>query len=185
MNKLYFSLFLFLFTISSSVAAIDEVADKLPKDVITILPYSDYNFESTIKLPINLKVLERIKSEKDLYEGQIVKFKVAKDVVYKDKVIIERGLTVPAKVSIIIAHGMNGIPASVIFNDFIIENIDSTKISENYEISGQDRSLMVFPLKWALTVLPPTGSLTNFIMGGHAKLKTNEIITIYYYPEWK
>ena len=39
-------------------------------------------------------------------------------------------------------------------------------------------------MKWALTILPPSGSLTNFIKGGHAKLKTNEVIELYYYPDW-
>ena len=53
-----------------------------------------------------------------------------------------------------------------------------------YEVFGQDRSLIVFPLKWALTILPPTGSLTNFIKGGHAKVKTNKTITLYYHPNW-
>lgn len=79
---------------------------------------------------------------------------------------------------------MNGIPASIIFGDFKFENIDKNKIDYTYERFGQDRSLWVFPLKWALTILPPTGSLTNFIKGGHARLKTNKVIQLNYYPEW-
>ena len=71
--------------------------------------------------------------------------------------------------------------------DFIIRinNIKKGQLSQSFEIFGQDRSLFVFPLKWALTPLPPTGSLTNFIKGGHAKLSENKTITIYFYPEWK
>ena len=80
---------------------------------------------------------------------------------------------------------MNGIPASIVFKDFDISEIAKGQISDTYEIYGQDRSWLVFPLKWALTILPPSGSLTNFIMGGHAKLKTKKPIIVYYYPEWK
>ena len=80
---------------------------------------------------------------------------------------------------------MNGIPASIILKNFEIENIPKSKLSNTYELFGQDRSLIVFPLKWALTWLPPTGSLTNFIMGGHVRLKPRKKITIYYFPEWE
>ena len=80
---------------------------------------------------------------------------------------------------------MNGIPASIIFNIFDIEGINKNSLSDSYEASGQKRSLLVFPLKWALTPIPPTGSLTNFIKGGHARLKIKKPIVIYYYPEWQ
>ena len=67
--------------------------------------------------------------------------------------------------------------------DFEIEGLKKEQLTPYYEIFGQDRTLMVLPLKWVLTVLPPSGSLTNFIMGGHVKLKPKKHITIFYYPE--
>ena len=79
---------------------------------------------------------------------------------------------------------MNGIPASIIFDNFKIQGISSSQLDESFEVFGQDRSLWVFPLKWALTPLPPTGSLTNFIKGGHVKVKRGKILTIYYHPHW-
>ena len=72
----------------------------------------------------------------------------------------------------------------IIFDDFQVPNIKPNQITGMYEVYGQDRSLIVFPLKWALTIFPPTGSLTNFIKGGHAKVKTNKTITLYYHPKW-
>ena len=72
----------------------------------------------------------------------------------------------------------------IVFDDFEIEGVPKSKITQTYEVFGQDRSLLVFPLKWALTILPPTGSLTNFIKGGHAKVKLDDDITIFYYPNW-
>lgn len=186
MNKSFVVLF-FLFSTAFCNAEIltDEVAAKLPTYPIKPKVYTDYNFESTEKIPVNLKILEEIRSESDIYEGQIVKFKVVRDVVYKEKSIIPRGTIVTAKVSVIITSGMNGIPASVIFRDFEVQHIVAGQLSDSFEVFGQDRSLLVFPLKLALTPLPPTGTLTNFINGGHVKVKRKTPITLYYYPEWK
>ena len=180
MNKILVFLFLFLLGSLSSNAEqlVDEVANNLPRAVAQPVVYKDYDYESTVPI-------QNIKSELDLYEGQYLDFKVAKDVLYDNQIVFRRGEIIAAKVSVIISPGMNGIPASIVLKDFDIKDIADGQMSDSYEVFGQDRSLLVFPLKWALTILPPTGSLTNFIMGGHAKLKTKKPITVYYYPEWK
>ena len=133
---------------------------------------------------MQLSVIADIDSEKDIVEGQTVIFRVKNNVYQNGKKIIKKNDLVHSRVETIIKSGMNGIPASIIFGDFQFENLDSANFSDTYEKYGQDRSLWVFPLKWALTPLPPTGSLTNFIKGGHAKLKEKEEITIYYHPNW-
>ena len=143
-----------------------------------------YNFEGTEKVPIKLTIDKEILSEKDVYEGQIVNFKAVNSVKYNNVFIIRRGDIVPARVKVVISSGMNGIPASIIFDNFKIQGISSSQLDESFEVFGQDRSLWVFPLKWALTPLPPTGSLTNFIKGGHVKVKRGKILTIYYHPHW-
>ena len=120
-----------------------------------------------------------------MFEGQTIKFYTKTNLLYKNNVIIPKRTEVLADVKTIITSGMNGIPASIIFGNIRINNIKKGQLSQSFEIFGQDRSLFVFPLKWALTPLPPTGSLTNFIKGGHAKLSENKTITIYFYPEWK
>lgn len=186
MNKIIICLiFLLIGNCCFAEALRDDVAEKLirvqPKPEVHLA----YNYESTIKVPVTLKPLMLVKSEDELYEGQKIQFKVARDVLYKNKVVISRGTIATARVSIIITPGMNGIPASIILDKFEIDKIKSSQLTSRYEIFGQDRSLLVFPLKWALTILPPTGSLTNFIMGGHAKIKRKQVFTIYYYPEWK
>lgn len=188
MNKIIFTTLL-LFSISLpcfSEIVKDDFADAYFKNINLTKPepHLNYNYESTEKVPIRLHITEDIKNENSVYEGQPVTFRVVSDVVYRGKIIITKGTTVPARIETIIASGMNGIPASIIFGDFKFENIDADKIDYTYERFGQDRSLWVYPLKWALTILPPTGSLTNFIKGGHARLKTNKIIEINYYPEW-
>lgn len=145
---------------------------------------SEYNYDDTTIIPIYLQVLKKILSENDVYEGQTVRFRVVSDVVYENIVKVKAGSVVTARIETIITSGMNGIPASIIIGNFNIPNISQSQIDDSYEVIGQDRSLIVFPLKWALTILPPTGTLTNFIKGGHAKLGTNKTIKLNYHPNW-
>lgn len=184
MNKLLLFLILFIFPLSSNAELIiDEIATDLKeKEVQT---YTKYDFESTTKIPVKIKITTPINSEADMYEGEQVEFVVSENV--KDdsnKILIPKGLKLTATAKIIITSGMNGIPASIIFTDFKASDIKKGQFSESYEVFGQDRSLFVFPLKWALTPFPPTGSFTNLIKGGHAKLSSKKTIVIYYYPEW-
>lgn len=185
MNKFILFLVIFLNCAFCSAEIVnDDIADLLPEAVKQPVINENYNYESTERIPVKLKIMKPIKSEAEVYEGQYIDFKVVRDVLYNNKVLVRRGTIVPAKVSVIITPGMNGIPASIIFNDFDIEGVSKTQVSSSYEVTGQNRSLLVFPLKWALTILPPTGSLTNFIMGGHAKIKPKKHITLYIYPKW-
>jgi len=185
MNKFLILLILLLICPFSSAEFLeDEFANETLKDATPSYVHTNYNYENTDVVPIKLCINKNIKSEEELYEGQIVEFRLLKHVFYNNKILAKRGEIVPAKVKTIITSGMNGIPASIVFGDFQFKNIKPEQLTDTYEVYGQDRSLIVFPLKWALTILPPTGSLTNFIKGGHAKLKTNKTITIYYHPNW-
>lgn len=175
---------LFICTICYAEIVQDNVASLLPAYVKDAETYENYNFESTEKVSIKLKPIEDVKSELELMEGAVVKFKVIKNVVYNNNIVVRRGTIVPSTVQLIISTGMNGIPASIVVGDFKIDGIKSGQLTNNYEFVGQDRSLLVFPLKWALTPLPPTGSLTNFIKGGHAKIKIKKPIEIFYHPHW-
>ena len=185
MNRFFIILSLLLTCLTCSAEIIqDEFVLETLKNVPPPQTHTKYNYQDTDVVPVKIQITKRIKSEKDLYEGQTVQFRLVRHVIYKNKLIAKRGSIVTAQVKLIITSGMNGIPASIIFDNFKIPNIEPTQITNIYEVYGQDRSLIVFPLKWALTILPPTGSLTNFIKGGHAKLKTNETITLYYHPNW-
>ena len=143
-----------------------------------------YNYYDTTSIPIYLSITELLTTKHPVNEGQFVDFRVVKDVKYKNKIILKSGTIVPGRVETIITSGMNGFPAEIIVDDFQIPNIDSSKLVCTYYKKGQNRCLWVYPLKWALTIIPFVGSLTNFIKGGHAKIKPSDIVTIYYYPNW-
>ena len=190
MSKLVLVLIILTMFLLSTNKSYAVVEDELVKATLSNKniekPYTnlDYNYEDTETVDVKLSVLEDIKNEKYLHEGQIIKLRVVRDVKYDNKVVIKHGTIATAKVETIIANGMNGIPASVVLGDFNIEGVPWSKLTSTYEKFGLDLSLMVYPLKWALTILPPAGSLTNFIKGGHVKLKSKNVITIKYHPNW-
>jgi len=186
MNKILI-LGLLLFTASPGFAIVQDnlantylSADTVKKPAINV----NYDYSSTDIVPIRLQIIDPIKSEKHLYEGQIIKFQVTQDAGYKGNTIAKKGSIMTSRVETIITNGMNGIPASVVLGNFEINGLKSTCLSASYEKYGIDLSLLVFPLKWALTILPPTGSLTNFIKGGHVRISSRTPITVYYHPNW-
>ena len=185
MNKFFLILALLLISPFCRAEVLqDEFVIETLKNCTPPITHQKYNYEDLTKIPIKLELVGNYGTEADLSEGDEISFKLLKSIIYNEELIAPKGCKVTAKVGLIITSGMNGIPASIVLKDFKIRNIPQTKLTETYEIFGQDRSLLVFPLKWALTPIPPTGSLTNFIKGGHAKLKNGKVITIYYHPNW-
>ena len=144
-----------------------------------------YNFYDTACVPINLSITEEISTKNPIIEGETVKFRVVKDVRWQGKTILKAGDIVNAKIETVITSGMNGFPAEIIVDDFQIPNIEESQLISTYNKKGQNRCFWVYPLKWSLTLIPFAGSLTNFIKGGHAKIRPKDIVTIYYYPNWQ
>ena len=186
MNKTPYVLLFFLMCGCCAFAIQDDFVNTSLADKNLECPYyqEKYNYNDTTLIPVKLAIKNKVKSENDIYEGQELEFRVVENVVYNNKILVHSGTLATARVETIIANGMNGIPASVILGDFKVNGLESHKLTMEYEKYGVDLSLFVFPLKWLLTPLPPTGSLTNFIKGGHVKFKENEEILIYYHPNW-
>jgi len=187
MNKFILFAIIYMFIFAPKVNANimnDAVADELLKNKTIKAPQinNSYNYENLEHKPIKLRIINDVKTEQDLRDGDRLCFEVIQDVAYKGQKLAIKNEIVYATVETVIKNGMNGIPASVILGNFEFTNIESAKLQDEVEIYGNDLSWLVFPLKWALTFLPPTGSLTNFIKGGHVKIKENDIITIKYYP---
>ncbi|MCD8024235.1 MAG: hypothetical protein LUE64_01730 [Candidatus Gastranaerophilales bacterium] len=147
------------------------------------LPYvhTNYDYTSTKAMPIVLQITEKISTrDKTLYEGKKLYFNIV-DAPH----FINRRQKIEGRINMITSSGMNGVPYTIIVNDFNIPEIPKEKLKGEYQKSGLNMTWFVLPLKWALTPIPPTGSLTNFILGGHAKITPKDRITLWYYPEWK
>ena len=160
----------------------EEIQTNTQNTNISELPY---DYSSTEAIPIKLSIINEVSTKDGLIEGQKLKFKVLEDVYYENMPVVKKDDIITGTIETIITSGMNGFPAEIIVDDFEIASINSSQLISTYIKKGQNRCFWVYPLKWALTIIPFVGSLTNFIMGGHARLKTKDVITIYYFPKWK
>ena len=166
MNKIAF--FLLLFNLFFQVAKADL----------------DYDFSNTFSIPIKLSILEEVSTKKFLNEGELLNFKIIENVILNGETIVKKGEIIQGRIENIITSGMNGFPAEITIDNFKIPNIDSSKLISTYTKTGFNRCYFVFPLKWALTPIPFAGSVTNFIKGGHARIKPSDVIIVQYYPQW-
>jgi len=191
MNKIFLSLiicFLTAVSVQSEEFVTDFLADEYTAGKFYEQPavLKEYDFTDTDSVPIKLNTLETLSTrDKTLHDAQEIKLVVKSNAYYKNKLVVKKGEIISAKVETVISSGMNGIPYYIYIGDFKFENLDSSKLFCNYSKGGVNRMYWVLPLKWSLTFLPPTGSLTNFIKGGHAKITPNDTITVYYFPNWK
>ncbi len=190
MNKI-FSLILSLFLFSSlSSFALERdafIEDLLnSKEVSTPEQHLEYDYSSVEKIPILLQIVEPITTKNDaIYDGQVIDFIIREDVKYNHKVIVSKGTKATAVVQTHQSRGMNGLPGIILLDDFKIPNIPEAKLKDVYIHRGQDRSYIVYPIKWALTLIPFAGYVTNAILGGHANIKKRSKVKIYYYPNWQ
>lgn len=191
MNKILF-IFFSLFFLSGNFCngeelLKDEFIEESLKNIELEKPpaNTNYNYQSCIKIPIKLKIAQKISTKKDcIYDTQPLTFYVRRNVKYNKKVIIKKDTIFTASVATYMSKGMNGIPGTIVIDNFKSQNIDINKIQGTYIKKGLSLSLLVYPIKWALTPIPGVGSLTNFILGCDASVNPNEDIIIYYYPEW-
>lgn len=193
MNKfLSFLLVLFCFLFATNVDAKELIRDEFienqleKRELVLPQPNLKYNYDSFRAVKIKLNYVGQPISTKgdNIYDGMPLDFVVKNNVVYQRKTILKQGTPVKAKVSLHRKRGMNGIPGAIIIEDFDIPEIPDSKLLGICQKTGQDRTLWLLPIKWALTILWPTGYFVNFIVGGHSTLTNKDDITLLYYPEW-
>lgn len=162
----------------------EEIAENQAEPTVEEKQILPYNYLSTLSIPIKLTITEPYSTKEPLNEGSTLNFRVLENVYYNGKLIVKKGDEISGKLGTTITAGMNGFPAEIILDDFDIPKIKTSQLQSTYVKKGTNRCFWVYPLKWALTPIPFVGSLTNLIKGGHAQIKTSDVITIYYYPEW-
>ncbi len=95
MNRFLIILLVLIFTapvfsspaFESKIPEEDNLVETTLKDKNIEKPYIhlEYNYEDLEAIPLRVSIKERIKSEKDLYEGQVVEFIVQKSVYENNK----------------------------------------------------------------------------------------------------
>ena len=171
------------------VAAAATVVDDFPaqwykdKEIKYIRPNIEYDYTSLKREKIWLNPVEKYSTPHRVYDGMPVKLVVKRNVrIGRD--LLKHGTPAKAIVELSTTNGMTGIPATITIGQVEIPGLESDKLHCYYLKEGQNRTVWIMPLKWALTWLPFVGSFTNLIKGGQAVLKPTDDIPVYYYYEW-
>ncbi len=189
----YVTLFMLAVVLSvSSAFANTPLKDELVeqtlagKELTKPEPNLKYDYQDTDKVMIPIQITKKISSagKYGAYEGMPLEFIVKENVIYNKQIIVPAGTKVKARVDIITGKGISGIPGELFITDFEIPNVPGYQIMEPISKRGQNRTLWILPLKWALTPLPPLGSFTNIIFGGDAVIKPKHTLKLYFYPNW-
>lgn len=185
MNKILLTILTIAFS-SIATFATEPIRDEFveewfkDKEITTFEPTTSYNFESLKRTRITLSPTEKISTPKNVYDGQIIELQVKRNArIGKD--LLKKGTKASAIVELFTTNGMSGIPGTITLGHIKIEGIDNSKLRYYYVKKGQDRTLWILPLKWALTFIPFAGTFTNLIKGGQAILSPADDITIFYY----
>ncbi len=189
MNRFIIIFFLISLIFYPAYAA-EFVTDDLPaewykdKEVKIVEPYLKYDYSSLKREKILLIPVEKYSTPHNVYDGMEIKLKVKKNVRI-GRNLLKRDTPASAIVELSTTNGMTGIPATITLGQVNISGLEHDKLYCYYVKEGQNRTVWILPLKWALTWLPGVGSLTSLIKGGQAVLKTTDEIPVYYYYDWK
>ena len=184
MNKIFLTIIALLFCthIQATELIKDDFVDEWfkDKDINIIEPITEYNYESLKRTKIILSPTEKVSTPHNIYDGQVIHLQVKRNArIGKD--LLTRGTPAEAIIEVFTTNGMSGIPGTITLGRINIDGIDNSHLRYYYVKKGQDRTLWILPVKWALTFIPFAGTLTNLIKGGQANLSPADDITVYYY----
>ena len=189
MNK-FFCVIIQILLFSAFVYADEQVVDNFPaewykdKEVKIIEPNLEYDYSSLKREKIILSPVEKYSTPHNVYDGMPIKLKVKRNVRIGRNLLMH-GTPATAIVELYTTNGMTGIPATITLGQVSIQGLDDSKLYCYYVKEGQNRTVWILPLKWALTWLPFVGSFTNLIKGGQSVLKPSDDIPVYYYYDLK
>ena len=160
-------------TFSKKEVSFDEKIPTPPKEKtfakkVAIIDEKDF-------IPVKVKIKEAFSTKNKIEEGDFIEFETIEEIKIKNKVYPEK-TTVKARIETISANSFRGIPADLTIGNF---SIDNTFLQGEINKTGANRSLWLYPTIIAGDIFFFAGELLNVVKGGHAKIKPQEIFTIY------
>ena len=147
-----------------------------PQEVLPSVENGNYKANMFVykenRTPVKIKITKNYSTKDKIEEGTYLEFETVSDVNnYK------AGTKVSGRIETISPSGIWGTPADVIISNFKLEDKLLQGIIEK---SGSNRTLWVRPLSIVGGIVFGSGIFFMFIKGGHAKIKTDEIFTVYF-----
>ena len=155
------------------------VEEKLPQinaDKRNIVKKTQVLVDISSQTPIKIAIAQNYSTKYfHLEEGDFIDFVTTEDVKIKNK-IYPKGSLVKGRIENISLNKAMGVPSEVVVGNFVLDQIPLTgELSK----TGANRSLWVYPCVIAGSWFFFAGLLFIPIRGGHAKINTTEVFTVY------
>lgn len=132
------------------------------------------------KIPIKVKIKTpystKFSKNGKLDEGDYLEFETVEDVEFKNK-NYPKGTTLEARIETISQNQIYGVPSDIVIGNF---ELDNQLLEGEIKKQGANRALWVYPLSFGTSWFFGLGIALMFVRGGHAKIKPNEIYTLYF-----
>jgi hypothetical protein len=170
---------------SNSTPIEDKFAETSLKNCAPlVIRKTNYDFSLAKRTPIKISIINPISTKQSLKEGQSLVFRVVNDVKLNDKYTLKKDTLINGKLETISPNQAFGVPADIIIDDFELENNkDKIILDGSIHKIGANRSLWVYPVGYMGCCFFGVGLLVFAIRGGHAKIKTNDILEVYWLQE--
>ncbi|MBR1942800.1 hypothetical protein IJ843_03590 [bacterium] len=149
------------------------------KKVRHIKAKTKYDFTKK-QIPINIKIAKKFSPKNGTIEGDTIPFVAIHDFEINGKKF-KKGTTVLGRVETISDSDKMGVPECIKIDNFYINDEKEINLHGSVSKTGANRSIWVYPLYQAGNIcFYVAGFVFVPIHGGHAKLSTEEIFTVYY-----
>ncbi|MBR1616941.1 hypothetical protein IJ670_02205 [bacterium] len=129
--------------------------------------------------PITVKITQPFSTKSKALEGSKLQFVLERDVEINSKTY-KKGSVVEARIEVISPNRAFGIPANLTVGNF---KINETELIGEISKTGANRTLWLYPSIYVGSWFFGAGLLLMPVRGGHAKIKTNELFTLFVPPE--
>lgn len=162
-------------------SVIDEVALKIDKKKIKPAKVkTKYNF-TVAPTPVQLKVTQNLTTKNDgVKEGDLILFKTTKPAKL-GKYNLPKDSEVIGRVETVSPNDLLGTPADLVVDNFVVKNNEKINFYGRIKKRGANRSWWIYPIYQAGNIaFWAAGYPLILVRGGHAKLSTKDIYTVYY-----
>lgn len=163
----------------------NKIEDNFAKKYITLSECKKIKVKNTYdftkaQIPVQLKIIKNLSTRHKVQEGDSILFKTVKDVSING-VVLPKGTEVIGRVETLSASDKMGTPANIIVDNFYVKDNPEICLYGNVTKTGANRSIWVYPLYQAGNIMfYVAGFVFVPIHGGHAKISTNDVYTVFF-----
>ena len=127
-------------------------------------------------IPIKVRIKNYLSTKQKIDEGDFIEFETITELKVKNK-SYPVGTTIKARIETISYNKIWGVPSDLTVGNF---SIDNTPLKGEINKTGANRSLWLYPTIYLTGFFLGIGFLLIPIRGGHAKIRPQQVFTVYY-----